>query len=190
MGRPLFDSEEFQNVNYGDRKFPAGDYEDCTFTGCSFTSSDLSASNFGECKFVQCDLSNANLTGITLRDVSFESCKLLGLKFESCNELLFSVGFEQCQLDFSSFYKHPLIKTRFYGCKLLEVDFTEADLSEAEFLDCDLSGVVFLQTNLEQCDFRTAVHYHIDPELNRMKKAKFSLEGLGGLLTKYDLNLG
>jgi uncharacterized protein YjbI with pentapeptide repeats len=69
------------------------------------------------------------------------------------------------------------------------VDFTEADLSEARFTQSDLSGTIFLHTNLEQCDFRTALNYHLDPEKNRMKKAKFSPEGLSGLLLKYDLEI-
>jgi len=189
MGKQFHDSQEFTNTNYADQIFPVGDYEDCVFSGCTFSGSDLEGSNFGECRFVDCDLSNAKLTGITLRDAKFENCKLLGVKFESCNELLFSVGFKKCQLDFASFYMRSLSKTDFIECRLLEVDFTEADLREATFHHCDLSGTIFLQTNLEQCDLRTAVHFSIDPELNRMKKARFSQEGLGGLLDKYDLKI-
>jgi len=64
-----------------------------------------------------------------------------------------------------------------------------ANLCEATFLQCDLSGAVFLHTNLEKSDFRTAVHYSIDPELKQMKKTRFSSEGLGGLLNKYDLKI-
>lgn len=189
MGRLFHDSEEFLNADYADQRFPEGDYEECVFSGCNFSGSDLAGSNFGDCRFVNCDLSNALLTGITLRDTHFESCKLLGIKFESCNELLFSVGFEKCLLDFASFHMRSLLKTDFIECRLMEVDFTEADLSGATFQNCDLVGAVFLQTNLEKCDLRTAVHFSIDPELNRMKKAKISLEGLEGLLTKYDLEI-
>jgi uncharacterized protein YjbI with pentapeptide repeats len=189
MGRLFEDSKEFKHTDFSDQRFPEGDYEGCIFTSCKFPNSDLSGSNFGECRFVDCDLSMAILKGVTLRDIHFENCKLLGVKFEACNELLFSVGFRQCQMDFASFFNRSLQRTEFNDCRMLEVDFTEADLSEALFPQCDLSGAIFLHTNLEECDFRTAVNYQMDPEKNRMKKAKFSLEGLGGLLLKYDLEI-
>jgi len=62
-------------------------------------------------------------------------------------------------------------------------------LSKASFTDCDLAGAIFDNTNLEQADFRTAIHYAIDPAANRMKKAKFSIDGLPGLLHKYQLDI-
>ena len=46
------------------------------------------------------------------------------------------------------------------------------------------------QTILEKADFRTAKNYSIDPEQNRLKKAKFSLSGVVGLLRKYDIVVG
>ena len=64
-----------------------------------------------------------------------------------------------------------------------------ADLSYALFEDCDLSGARFENTILEHADLRTTVNYNIDPELNRIKKAKFSMSGLYGLLEKYDIDI-
>ena len=70
---------------------------------------------------------------------------------------------------------------------MIEVDFTACNLSAAVFNDCDLSGAVFYQSNLEKTDFRTAFNYTIDPSVNKMKKALFSVLGLAGLLNKYDI---
>ena len=78
-------------------------------------------------------------------------------------------------------------KTKFEDCSLKEVDFSAADLSMAVFLNCDLSQAVFQQTNLEKADFRTAFNYSLNPEANKIKKAKFSLSGIVGLLGKYDI---
>jgi hypothetical protein len=50
-----------------------------------------------------------------------------------------------------------------------------------------LSGATFENTNLEKADFRTSFNYSIDPEINRIKKAKFALPEVLGLLNKYDL---
>ena len=72
---------------------------------------------------------------------------------------------------------------------LSEVDFTECDLSEAKFINCDLTGAKFEQTILEKADFSTAYNFAIDPEINQMKKAKFSSFGLPGLLVKYGLEI-
>lgn len=48
---------------------------------------------------------------------------------------------------------------------------------------------IFKNTNLESVDFRTSFNYSIDPDLNRIKKAKFSLSGIAGLLNKFDIEI-
>ena len=65
---------------------------------------------------------------------------------------------------------------------MVEVDFTSADLTGATFETCDLSNAQFEQTNLEKSDFRTALHFNINPSTNRLKKAQFSRENLIGLV--------
>ena len=37
--------------------------------------------------------------------------------------------------------------------------------------------------------FQTAYNYKIDPEINPMRKAKFSTQGIVGLLDKYDIKM-
>jgi len=69
------------------------------------------------------------------------------------------------------------------------VDLTECDLASAVFDHCDLAGATFENTILEKADLRTSFNYSIDPERNRVKKAKFSLQGLPGLLNKYDIEI-
>ena len=96
-------------------------------------------------------------------------------------------NFENCQLNHSSFNALKLKKTLFTGSQLREVDFAACDLTEAVFDECDLLNATFARTLLEKADFRTARNFSIDPELNRIKKAKFSITGLGGLLAKYDI---
>jgi fluoroquinolone resistance protein len=41
----------------------------------------------------------------------------------------------------------------------------------------------------EKTDFRTAINYSIDPENNRIKKAKFNFSEIFGLLDKYDIEI-
>jgi len=80
-------------------------------------------------------------------------------------------------------------KTNFIDCSLKEVDFAETDLTMAAFTNCDLSGASFMRTILEKADFRTAKNYALDPEINKIKKAKFSYLELAGLLAKYDIDI-
>jgi hypothetical protein len=42
---------------------------------------------------------------------------------------------------------------------------------------------------LERTDFRTSYNYSIDPEINRISKAKFSINGVVGLLGKYNIEI-
>ncbi len=73
--------------------------------------------------------------------------------------------------------------------QLHEVDFTECDLTEATFDRCDLLGAIFDNTIIEKADFKTSFNYSLDLEKNRIKKAKFSLDGITGLLDKYDIEI-
>ena len=80
-------------------------------------------------------------------------------------------------------------KTVFRDSLLVETDFAGADLSGATFDNCDLAHAVFENTILEKADLRTSYNYSIDPETNRIKKARFSVTGIAGLLEKYDIEI-
>ncbi len=79
--------------------------------------------------------------------------------------------------------------TIFKNCLLKEVDFSESDLHKAQFENCDLMGAVFRQTNLQGADFSSAKNYMIDPQFNRIKKAKFSLPEAASLLVGLGIEL-
>jgi uncharacterized protein YjbI with pentapeptide repeats len=114
---------------------------------------------------------------------------MMGVDFEHCSDYLFTLGFEACTLNLSSFYKRALKKTSFINCQLQEVDFIESDLSGSVFKGSDLKNAKFENTNLEKVDFRGAINYVFDPDQNRVKKAKFSLSQVVGLLGKYDITI-
>jgi hypothetical protein len=48
-----------------------------------------------------------------------------------------------------------------------------------------ISIVLNLKTIADKADFRTSYNYSIDP--TKTKLAQFSIDGLKGLLTKYDI---
>lgn len=182
--------QTFKNQNYIQTRLPKSEYENCIFEGCNFSDGYLDNQNFMECEFIDCNLSNTNIAHTIFKEVTFLHCKMMGLKFEDCNDFLMDFSFHECTLDFSSFYGLTLKRQQFIECKMLGVDFADAELMEALFDGCDLKNTVFQQTNLEKADFRTALNFNIDPENNRIKKAKFSKEGALGLLNKYGINIG
>lgn len=189
MERTYIEDTTFEKIDYTERALVSATYESCHFVNCNFSNTNLSGIQFSECVFTGCNLSMAKLGKTAFRDVTFKACKLLGLHFHDCDAFLFAVYFEHCILNVSSFYKVKLKKTIFKNTSLQEADFTEADLSEAVLDNCDLTNAVFDNSILEKADLRTAYNYSIDPARNSIKKAKFSVTGIAGLLDNYDIEI-
>lgn len=187
MSTTFFEDKIFRHSDFSETGLPGNEFERCTFIQCDFSACDFSEILFSECQLEDCDFSMVNLNNTALQNVKFLNCKLLGLRFDYCNPFLFTVQFENCILNFSSFFKVNLKNTRFAGCMLQEVEFTEANLSGANFDECDFGGAIFENTNLEKADFRTAVNFSIYPETNRITQARFSLQNLAGLLDRYNI---
>ena len=183
------ENQVFTNKNFTEVSLQKGIYELCTFSGCNFNSTNLNDMRFIDCAINDCNLSLASINNTAFRNIKFTNCKLLGLNFESCNNLGFEVGFKNCILDHCSFYKLRLKKTIFEETSLIEADFTETNLQDSVFNNCELNGTIFDRTNLERADFTTSKNFIIDPENNKIKRAKFSLAGLAGLVAKYDIKI-
>ncbi len=112
---------------------------------------------------------------------------MLGLHFENCNKFALAMNFENCNLSNSCFYETKLQNTIFINVKFHEVDLVCSDFSGSTFENCDFKYSIFDNTIIEKADFRTSFNFYIDPDKNRIKKAKFSLNGVMGLLEKYDI---
>lgn len=181
--------KNFSNRDFTTEPPEKGEYENCEFNGCNFSEADLSAFIFSDCVFNGCNLSLVKLEKTAFRDCKFSECKMLGVNFESCNPFGLSFVFENCNLGNASFFGLKIKGTRFKNSNLEEVDFTGCDLSAAVFGNCSLKGAIFDNTNLEKADFRTASHYSINPENNKIKKAKFAMPWVLGLLNKYNIEI-
>ena len=189
MPREIVEDQVFEKKDFTIHPLPKGEYEFCSFLNCNFSDSDLKGISFSGCEFNACNLTLAKTLGTAFKEVKFRDCKLVGIHFEICSPLLFEVNFENCILDFSSFFKLKIKKTRFLNCSLKEVDFVEADLMGSSFDGSDLTHAKFEKTNLENADFRCAFGFQINPAGNSIKKAKFSLAGLEGLLSTFGIEI-
>jgi fluoroquinolone resistance protein len=150
---------------------------------------DLGNVKFIECQFINCNLSLAKLGNTVFREVKFKDCKMLGLHFEKCSQFGLAFTVDSGNLSHCSFYETNLKKIILKNALLHEADFTGCDLTSAVFDNCDLKDATFSNTIIEKADFRTAFNYSIDPTINKIKKAKFSLTGVPGLLDRYDLEI-
>lgn len=179
----------FDRNDFTQAPLPKGEYENCTFRNCDFSNTDLSNFKFTDCEFIGCNLSLARLDKTALRDITFRDSKMLGLRFDTCNDFGLSFSFDNCILNHSSFYRTKIKNTVFKNSQLQEIDFTECDLTNSVMDNCDLARAMFENSVIEKVDFRTAYNYSIDPEINRIKKAKFSVPAVSGLLDKYDIDI-
>lgn len=184
-----FQETTFKQINFYDEKPEPGEYENCIFSECDFSNTDISELNFIDCEFKICNLSMAKMDNTIFNEVVFKDCKMLGMQFENCNDLLLFISFYNCTLDHSSFHGLNLKTTLFKNCKLHNADFTGTGLFKSVFENCDLQNAVFINANLQKSDFRQSYNYIIDPEINRIQKAKFDLPGVFGLLAKYDISI-
>jgi len=183
------EDKSFDKIDFSEKNLPKSSYTNCIFNNCNFFQCDLSGNSFMDCTFIACNLSMVSLTNTSVKNLHFRDCKLVGIDFGKANPFLFSVSFEECQLDYAIFSQLKLKKTVFSHCSLKEAEFENSDLSMVVFKECNLWGASFIQTILEKADFTTAINYAFDPEKNRIKKAKFSLPAVTGLLSKYDIEI-
>jgi uncharacterized protein YjbI with pentapeptide repeats len=185
----IFEDREWQDIHWQTEAPPRGAYDQCRFVHCNLSNAVLTDYHFTDCLFADCDFSNADLRGVVFNDALFQECKLTGLHFGDCHKIPFGVRFKGCILTLASFEKMMLRKTIFEDCRLTETDFSGADLRESVFTGSHLDRAIFNGCNLEKADFRNVYQCTIDPALNRMRKARFSLEGLPGLLAAYGLDI-
>ncbi len=183
----MTENKTFEKLDFALNKLDDIEFEECTFNNCVFDNHSISNVIFRECEFHECNFGSAILKNTVFNDTQFVNCKMIGLDFSICSTLFLSMSFSGCNLNFSSFYLMPLKGIVFKNCSLESVDFTETDLTSATFDTSNLKETTFEHTILEHSDFRTAQNYQIDPQKNKLKKTKFSSEGLKGLLSNYDI---
>ncbi len=187
MEKEYIENKIIEKGDFRKKSLEANEYENCKFIQCDFSKSDLSSIKFIDCTFEDCNFSAAALNLTVLNNADFRNCKMEGLRFDTCNDFALSFSFENCILNHSTFFKRRIKKTLFKNCQLNGTDFTGCDLTESVFANCDLDSSTFDRTILVKADFRTSFNYLIDPENNNIKKARFSVHGLKGLLNKYDI---
>lgn len=170
------------------------EFEGCAFARCTLNEVVLSGCRFAECRFEGCDLSVARFPDTRMIEVSFSSSKLSGIDWTLPAEaqalrLPLSVSFEDCVLDYGSFFGIVLTGVTMRRCQAHEIDLAEADLTGADLGETDFAGAKFLHTRLTKADLRGARRYAIDPTTNPLKGSRFSLPEAVSLLHGFGVKI-
>ena len=181
------EDKTFEKQDFSQASLPKGDYEYCNFVHCNFSNVHLTGFGFANCTFQNCNLSMVKTKMTSFQVVNFTACKMLGIHFENCNQFGLDFKLIDCTMNHSSFYQVKLKKSIFQNSILKEVDFTEADFSNSQFINCDFGLATFPNTVLEKADFSSSFNYSINPTTNKIRKAKFDIAGLPGLLEQFDI---
>lgn len=183
------DLQKIKSENFSKKSLEGHFYNSCSFSNCDFTESILRNAQFCSCIFEDCNFSLVKLEGCRLQDVQFIGCKIVGADFYKCEKTFFSPTFKKCMLHYCNFSDLNMKKISFNGSKLKECHFTNTNLHSVNFSETDLSGTLFHNCDLTLADFSTAENYDIDPQTNKIRKAKFSLPEAIGLLRGFDISI-
>jgi len=179
--------QEFRNEILDDNNTKYKDFENCNFYNCDFRNCTFKTITFIDCNFFDCNFQDTKINYVSLRGVFFNKCNFTNVNFAMTDQVIYEFHFTDCLLDYAKFYALKLKKMNFINCSMIAADFMSSDLTEVLFDNCNLRRAVFIDTIANKADFSTSYDYSFDPEKNKIKKAVFSMEGLKGLLEKYDI---
>jgi uncharacterized protein YjbI with pentapeptide repeats len=163
------------------------DFEQCIFNKLDLSNVVFANANFTNCRFENCHLSKVSLNNTKLDDVTFLGCNLTHVDFSLANTFGLRIAFQECKLDYTLFLNRNLKETHFHECSLKEAHFIKCELTGAIIKTCNLELTKFAENNLTGVDFSTSYNIQMDPDDNKLRKAKFSLYNLPGLLTKHGI---
>ncbi len=185
--------QRFKRLTYRSKIFARQKFDACTFEHCSFQETVFQSCRFNDCTFTDCDLRLARVPGSSFRNVMFERSNVTGVNWAdgswAKSGLLNSIGFRDCDISYATFIGLDLKKLVLTHCVAKDVEFSDANLTQADCTETDFFESRFVHTNLTEADFTHARNYAIDPMLNTLKKAKFSLPEAIALLRSLNIEL-
>ena len=188
-----YEEQIFKNLDLKNKELLEINFEECIFEKCEFNEAVFKKCNFKECVFSHCNIGNIKFKNTKISELKIESCKALGINW---TEAIFPnvvlncpLGFRDSDISYCSFYSLKLRNMDIVDCKSEEVDFRECDLSESNLSRTDFYRNTFYETNLFASNFVEAKNYIIDPLVNKVTRAKFSLPEVLSLLECLEIKI-
>lgn len=187
----IFNNEYFREINFVNIELKESIIKDKEFYLCNFEKSNFYKTNFincrfEECKFINCDLSLIKINQSEFINISFEECKMLGINWTEAKNIT-RLNFLKSKLNHSSFYGMKLKDLIIEDCISQEVDFVNAVIQKAILCNTDLTDSKFNNTDLSGVDLSNAKNYNINPNYNKIMKAKFTIPDVLNLLQGFDI---
>lgn len=191
-----FEQIEFNDITINDETLDDKFFFDCIFTNCDFTDSKFVNCKFNNCKFLNCNLSLIKIPKCYLSGNTFDKCKMVGIdwtvgawKTPSKKRQPFTNIFRNSSLDYSFFVGMNLTEIKMIHCTAKEVYFDRAIICEGDFDGTDLERAIFTNCDLTKTDFSNAQNYSINPTLNIISQAKFSMPEALALIYALDIEI-
>jgi fluoroquinolone resistance protein len=181
-----YDNQNFVNISLRQSIISRIEFQSCTFEKCDLAHSTLTECRFLDCTFQGCDLSLMKPNGSSFTNCTFKTCKLVGINWLEASKQ-FSVDFDDCIINLSSFFGINLKRRKITNCIAHEVDFTESNMTECDCNMTDFNKSIFSRTNLTKANLKEAINYSIDFRSNTLTKTKFSLPDAMSLLDFLDI---
>lgn len=135
----------FEGIDFGGQSADSVEFEQCRFRRATLAGVRLEQSSFTDCLVDNSDWANARTAKTALVRVKLTTVRLTGLQW--IDGTLRDVSFQDCRMDLSTFRFTSFKDVAFIDCNLGRADFTNADLRGAQFTGCDLSGAQFAQAD-------------------------------------------
>ena len=168
--------------SYEKQDLSGTELEEATVENCNFTVTNLNESSFAQVDFQNCRFLNTKFIGSSFVEVNFQGCLFIGINFSKISTTLVSFGFKQCKFDNCILADIDIRGTQFQESEFVECDFQRAVLLKCSFEASHFSTVSFRSCDLQKADFTDATGYRIDPTINKVRNAKFSMPAVVGLL--------
>jgi fluoroquinolone resistance protein len=185
--------QTFREVHIEQGELVSSEFYDCVFLRCRFVGTLFRGCRFANCTFRRCDLSLVQVPESTFSSTRFEDSTVIGVDWTQATwptaGLGDPIGFFNCAISHSTFIGLRLRGIQIRDTVARDVDFREAGLSQADFGGTDLGESMFIHTDLTEADLSRARNYHIDPGLNVLTRARFSLPEAMSLLYCMDIVL-
>jgi uncharacterized protein YjbI with pentapeptide repeats len=147
-----YEAIAFTDLNLADQAAPNVRLLGCALTGCTLTGCALPAASLRDVtierlRAVGVDLSETSWLNVIVSDGLMTASQLFDAQVE---RLLF----RDCKLDAVNFRGATLVDVRFEGCTLQDPDFGGATLRRVTFQACRLVAADFTNARMEQVDLR------------------------------------
>ncbi|HEX9153513.1 MAG TPA: pentapeptide repeat-containing protein [Candidatus Saccharimonadales bacterium] len=148
---PIFEQLHLENVlDWPEFDAEPWRFDTCKLEQCAITSRTLPAVRIWDSVLVRCDLSaNKFFDAGLLRD-EFLGCRATGIQL--AESTIKDVSFQNCKLNMANFRKCKLERVVFENCILDEADFGAVQLTDVAFVHCEMSKTDFSSSKSVRVD--------------------------------------